>query len=174
MVIALSIVYMAIENIVGIDVRRRVLLTMLFGLVHGFGFAYGLQQELQFAGSHLIVSLFAFNVGIELGQIMVLAVMLPLLALITRHVLTGRVGAIILSAILAHAGWHWMGERWDALANVRWPSPDMASLLALMFWTAGLAVAAGAVVAAVRRLSLEPAPLRSARPDTEARSVSGE
>ena len=174
MVIALSIVYMAIENIIGIDVRRRVLLTILFGLVHGFGFSYGLQEELQFAGSHLIVSLFAFNVGIEIGQIMVLAVMLPLLALVTRHVLTGRVGMIVLSAILAHVGWHWMGERWDALANVRWPSLDMTNLLLLMLWTGGLALAAAGVIATVKRLPLEPTPSPSAGLDGAAGSVSGE
>jgi hypothetical protein len=147
---------------------------MLFGLVHGFGFSYGLREELQFAGSHLIVSLFAFNVGIEIGQIMVLAVMLPLLALVTRHVLTGRVGAILISAILAHAGWHWMGERWDALANVRWPSLDMANLVLLMFWSAGLTLAASGVVVMVKRLRLEPAPLQNGRQDTAGSAVSGE
>jgi len=174
MVIALSIVYMAIENIVGVDVRRRVLLTMLFGLVHGFGFSYGLREELQFAGSHLIAALFSFNVGIEIGQIMVLAVMLPLLALVTRYVLTGRVGAIVLSALLAHAGWHWMGERWDALARVRWPSLDMANLSLVLLWTAALALAAGAVIAVVKRLSLDAPPLRSTGQGTEARFLSGE
>ena len=77
-VIALSIVYMALENIIGVDFRRRLLLDRcLFGLVHGFGFSYGLREDLQFAGSHLVVSLFAFNVGIEIGQIVVLGVMLP-------------------------------------------------------------------------------------------------
>ena len=147
---------------------------MLFGLVHGFGFSYGLREELQFAGSHLIVSLFSFNVGIEIGQIMVLAVMLPLLALVMRHVLTGRVGAIVLSAILAHVGWHWMSERWDALANVRWPSLDMANLLLMMFWTAGLALAASGIVAMVKRLPLEPTPLQSGGQDTAGSTVSGE
>jgi len=163
MVIALSIVYMAFENIIGVDMRRRVLLTMLFGLIHGFGFSYGLREQLQFAGGHLIVSLFAFNVGIEIGQIMVLAVMLPFLALVTRYVLPGRVGTIILSAILAHAGWHWMSERWDALESVRWPSLDLTNLLALMFWAAGLSIAAGAAVATVKRLRLEPAPVQRPR-----------
>ena len=70
---------------------------MLFGLVHGFGFSYGLKEDLQFAGTHLVVSLFAFNVGIEIGQLLVLIVMLPALALVTRFVLPGRVGAIILT-----------------------------------------------------------------------------
>src|SRR5206468_6951875 len=43
--IAASIVYMALENIMGVSLRRRVLLTALFGLAHGFGFAYGLQEN---------------------------------------------------------------------------------------------------------------------------------
>jgi len=153
--IAASIVYTALENIVGVDIRRRVVLTMLFGLVHGFGFSYGLKEDLQFAGSHLLVSLFAFNVGIELGQLLVLAVMLPALALVTRTLLPGRVGAIILAAILAHTGWHWMTERWDVLARERWPALDLASLPTLLYWVAGLTLLAGGVIAAVGRLRLD-------------------
>lgn len=161
-VIAASIVYMALENIIGVELKRRVLLTMLFGLVHGFGFSYGLRQDLQFAGTHLLVSLFAFNIGIEIGQIVVLAVMLPALALVRRFVLPGRVGTIILGALLAHTGWHWMAERWDALARVPWPSLDASNLAVLLAWMAGLALAGGLVVAAVSRLRLEPrAPARS-------------
>lgn len=158
-VIALSIVFMALENIVGVDVRRRVLLTMLFGLVHGFGFSYGLRQDLQFAGSHLLVSLFAFNVGIELGQLMVLAFMLPALLLTRRYVLPGRVGLILLSALVAHVGWHWMTERWDVLARQRLPVLGWADLPTLLFWMAGLSLAAAGIVAAVTRLRLESAPV---------------
>ena len=161
-VIAASIVYMALENIIGVELKRRVLLTMLFGLVHGFGFSYGLKQDLQFAGSHLLVSLFAFNIGIEIGQIVVLIVMLPALALVTRSVLPGRVGTIILGALVAHTGWHWMTERWDALARVPWPGLDASNAVVLLVWLAGLALAGGLVVAVVSRLRLEPqAPGRS-------------
>ena len=71
---------MALENIMGVELERRILITGLFGLIHGFGFSYGLQENFQFAGTHLLVSLFAFNIGIELGQILVLAFMLPALA----------------------------------------------------------------------------------------------
>jgi len=155
LVIAVSIIYMALENIVGVDIRRRVLLTVLFGLVHGFGFSYGLKEDLQFAGSHLLVSLFAFNVGIELGQILVLAIMLPMLILVTRYVLPGRVGLIIVGALIAHVAWHWMTDRWEALARERWPVPDMASLPVLLFWIAGLAIATGAVIIVVGRLRLD-------------------
>jgi len=71
--IAASIVYMALENIIGVQLERRILITALFGLVHGFGFSYGLSENFQFAGAHLLVSLLAFNLGIELMQLMVLA-----------------------------------------------------------------------------------------------------
>src|SRR5439155_21215780 len=78
--IALSIVYMALENIVGARLERRWLIAFGFGLVHGFGFAFALRQSLQFAGSHLATSLVSFNVGVEIGQLFVLAIALPVLA----------------------------------------------------------------------------------------------
>jgi hypothetical protein len=152
--IALSIVYMALEDIIGVELRRRLLLTMLFGLVHGFGFSYGLREDLQFAGTHLMVSLFAFNVGIEIGQVLVLIVMLPMLALVQKYLLPGRVGTIILAALAAHVGWHWLAERWEVLAKVRWPSLGAADLVVLLIWLAGLSMAGGLVVAVVSRLRL--------------------
>src|SRR5215831_6040740 len=63
--IAISIVYVALENIVGgSTVRRRWMMSFGFGLVHGFGFSFALRQSLQFAGSHLLASLLSFNVGV--------------------------------------------------------------------------------------------------------------
>jgi hypothetical protein len=114
--IAASILYMALENIVGgANVHRRWIITFGFGLVHGFGFSFALHETLQFAGSHLVTSLLAFNVGVELGQILVLAVLVPALALLFRYVVAERIGTIILSALVAHTGWHWLLERWDLL-----------------------------------------------------------
>ncbi len=152
--IAASIVYMALENIMGVDLKRRVLITGLFGLVHGFGFSYGLQQNFQFAGTHLLVSLFAFNLGIELGQIMVLAVLLPALAVLRRYVLPGRVGMIILSAIIADTGWHWMIERADALWKTPWPRPTAAGIASLAFWAVGILLALGGVSVIAKRLRI--------------------
>jgi hypothetical protein len=114
--IALSIVYMALENIVGTaSVNRRWIITFGFGLVHGFGFSFALHETLQFAGSHLVTSLLAFNVGVELGQILVLLVLVPVLGLLFRYVVAERMGTIILSALVAHTGWHWMLERFEIL-----------------------------------------------------------
>ena len=157
--IAASIVYMALENIVGVNLRRRWLLTGLFGLVHGFGFSYALKENLQFAGRHLLVSLFSFNLGIEIGQGLVLAVMLPALALLRRRV-PGRVGVIILSALVAHTGWHWMIDRGDVLWNTEWPRLNAESLTTLARWVAGLLLAVG-IVHLARRALLSRRPTRA-------------
>jgi len=156
--IAASIVYMALENIVGVSLRRRWMVTALFGLVHGFGFSYGLKENLQFAGRHLLVSLFSFNIGIEVGQLLVLAVMLPVLALFRRRV-PGRVPQIILSAVVAHTGWHWMIDRGDVLWNTEWPRLNAETLATLARWIAGFLVAIGLV-----RLARRAGALVSRRP----------
>ena len=118
--IAASIVYMALDNIVGSGtVQRRWIIAFGFGLIHGFGFSFALRETLQFAGSHLLTSLLCFNIGVELGQVMVLLLLIPLLDLLFRFVVAERMGTIILSAIVAHTGWHWMIERWEHLRQYR-------------------------------------------------------
>lgn len=143
--IAASIVYMALENIVGgSTVGRRWIIAFAFGLVHGFGFSFALRQTLQFAGSHLLTSLLSFNLGVELGQLLVLALAIPALELLFRFVVAERMGTIILSALVAHTGWHWMLERWDRLRQFRfqWPELSAGFLLALVRWAmAGLVLA---------------------------------
>lgn len=84
-VIAASIVYMALENIVAPGLRRRWMAVFGFGLVHGFGFAYALRDMLPFGGDHLAVSLLAFNVGVEIGQLLVILVCVPVLRLLFRY-----------------------------------------------------------------------------------------
>jgi len=142
--IALSIVYMAVENIVGADLDRRWMIAALFGLVHGFGFSYALKENLQFAGSHLLVSLLAFNVGIEIGQLVILTVMMAALWMMFRHLRRPRVGAIVLSAFVAHTAWHWMIERGQLLWQTKWPAIDGAALMILARWAAALLLAGGA------------------------------
>jgi hypothetical protein len=124
--IALSIVYMAFENIVGVRLERRWLVAFGFGLVHGFGFSFALRESLQFAGSHLTTALLAFNLGVEAGQLLILAVALPALSWVFKRVVAERLGTIILSALVAHTAWHWMTERGSALRQYRyqWPALD--------------------------------------------------
>jgi hypothetical protein len=132
--IAMSIVYMALENIVAAQLARRWIITFLFGLVHGFGFSFGLQHTLQFAGSHLLTSLLSFNVGVELGQLLVLAVLVPVLDLLFRFVVAERIGVVIVSAFVAHTGWHWMTERFDVLRQFPWPAVTAAGLASGIRW----------------------------------------
>jgi hypothetical protein len=137
MLIAISIVYMALENIVGgSTARRRWMMSFGFGLVHGFGFSFALRQSLQFAGSHLLASLLSFNIGVELGQLLVLVLLVPLLELLFRAVVAERMGTIIASALVAHTGWHWMLERWDRLSQyrVQWPEWNGAFVASITRW----------------------------------------
>ena len=83
-----------------------------------------------------------------------LCAMIPALALVRRYVLVGRVGTIILSAIVAHTGWHWMGERWDALSKVAWPSPDWDAVVVAARWIALLLIAGGVISYVARQLRL--------------------
>lgn len=140
--IAASIVYMALENIVGVSTARRWMITFGFGLVHGFGFSFALRDSLQFAGSHLLTSLLSFNVGVELGQLLVLALAVPALEVLFRYGIAERMGTIILSAFVAHTGWHWLTERLDVLRQFPWPAFDLAALALITQWlTIAVAVA---------------------------------
>jgi hypothetical protein len=144
MMIAVSIVYMALENIVGASLRRRWIIAGLFGLVHGFGFADVLSEQLQFAGSNLLIALFSFNVGIEIGQLLVLCAFVPALALLFRGAMAGRMGIIVMSALVAHTAWHWMIDRGEVLWQTPWPEPTLGGLMILARWIVAVAGAIGA------------------------------
>jgi len=143
--IALSILYMAFENIVGARLERRWMLAFGFGLIHGFGFSFFLRDSLQFAGANLATSLLSFNVGVELGQVMVVAVAVPVLGFLFRRV-PERIGTILLSLVLAHSAWHWMAERWATLRQYRfeWPALDAALLNGAMRVVMLVLIVAGA------------------------------
>ena len=144
--IAASIVYMALENIVGGGLERRWLWAFGFGLVHGFGFSFVLSETLQFAGRHLPTSLLAFNVGVELGQLLVVALMVPALALVLRRLPSERVGVVILSALVAHTGWHWVVDRGSRFLayNLAIPRLDGAFATILLDWLFLGLISAGA------------------------------
>jgi hypothetical protein len=128
--IAASIVYMALENIVGAKLERRWLVAFGFGLVHGFGFSFALRESLQFAGVHLATSLVSFNLGVELGQLVVLALAVPALNWFFSHAVQERMGTIILSAFVTHTAWHWMLDRGAVLASYHVELPEFTPALA--------------------------------------------
>lgn len=141
--IAISILYMAIENVLGSSVGRRWMITFGFGLVHGFAFSFALRETLQFAGSHLLTSLLSFNLGVELGQLLVLALLVPALEILFRFLVAERLGTIILSVLVGHTAWHWMTERAERLGKFPWPAPDASSLAVAVRWLMGVLIVAG-------------------------------
>jgi len=158
--IAASIVYFAFENIVlaastGTErpaaaftgaLKRRWAMTFAFGLVYGFAFAFAFRPMLQFAGAHAVTSMLSFNVGIEVGQLLVLALLVPVLGLLFRFTVAERVATVILSAIVGHTAWHWLSGTFAVLRQFRfeWPVVDAAFLASAMRW-AMLAVVAVAL-----------------------------
>ena len=111
--IAASIVFVAVENIV----RRgepgwRWALTFALGLVHGFGFAGALREAgLGTGGAALLVPLFSFNLGVELGQVAVAALVLPLLWKLRDIPAFERHGRVAISVAIALAGAYWFVTR---------------------------------------------------------------
>jgi hypothetical protein len=165
--IAVSIVYMAFENIVGVSSHRRWMIAFGFGLVHGFGFSFALREKLQFAGSHLATSLLSFNIGVELGQLLVLILLIPALQALFRFVVAERMGTIILSALVAHTGWHWMLERGAILGRFQPPELDAAFLAGALRWLIAILILAGAIRLVLRKLRMRSAGNTEAKEELE-------
>jgi len=107
--IALSIAYVALENFWLKRVELRWIITFFFGLVHGFGFANVL-RELGLPTKGLVASLLAFNIGVELGQICIVAVVFPLVLWLSRQSFQRRVVWAVSGLILLF-GLGWFVER---------------------------------------------------------------
>ena len=117
--IAASIVYVAAENFFVRDIRHRWWLTFAFGLIHGFGFAsvlrdYGLPENA------LGLALASFNVGVEIGQLMIVAVAalvwhagfrIAAAAGIPRTERNERRVSLVVSGAVLAAGLYWLGQR---------------------------------------------------------------
>jgi hypothetical protein len=110
--IAVSIAYTAAENIVRPDVRWRFGLTFGFGLVHGLGFASTLAVQLP--PRDVVVPLLCFNVGVEVGQLTIVLVALPLFYMLARELGAPRYRRYLMpavSALICCAGLVWVIER---------------------------------------------------------------
>ena len=109
-VIAASVVVAALNNVFPIFSERRWTMAFAFGLVHGFGFASVL-ADLGLPSDALILALVGFNVGVELGQLAIVAVFLPVAYVLRRTAFYRRlvlVGGSMLIALLAGI---WFVER---------------------------------------------------------------
>ena len=91
--IALSIVYAAVVSLTAAGHRLTTWVTALLGLLHGLGFSFVLSEILDLDSPNLWQSLLAFNVGIEVGQLLIVLALWPLLMLVAKR-LPKRVGAV--------------------------------------------------------------------------------
>ncbi len=107
--IALSICYVAAENLLSRKINYRWLVTFGFGLIHGFGFASAL-QELIVGRSSLLLSVLSFNIGVELGQLMIILVLLPVLYLLKKQFQL-RIVTVGTSIAIFIIGFNWLLER---------------------------------------------------------------
>jgi hydrogenase/urease accessory protein HupE len=115
--IAASIMFVAAENFVSRNIDRRWLVTFAFGLVHGFGFARAL-SEIGLPTNALVPALAAFNIGVEIGQVAIVALVFPLLLLADRIMAggggrKGRQPSLVYacSAVIFALGLYWLIER---------------------------------------------------------------
>jgi len=107
--IAFSVAWVAMENLCSRTFKRRWVISLLFGFVHGFGFANVL-KELALGRSALAASLIFFNVGVEVGQVVIISLLLPMLWLLARTpVHTASVK--LASLAIFFAGVVWFFER---------------------------------------------------------------
>ncbi len=167
--LAAAIVYLAIEDVVIVTasnpsnlsnlsnlsnpsnpsnlptIKRRWIVTFAFGLVYGFGFAFALRPAMQFAGSHVLTSVLCFNLGLELAQLLVLALLVPAVNLLFRFLVGDWAGTLIVAALAAHPAWHALADRVDVLRKFRftWPAFDAQFLANGMRWMMLLVVAVG-------------------------------
>ena len=108
-VIAFSICYVALENLFKKKVNYRWLIAGGFGLIHGFGFASAL-QELIVGKSNLLLTVVSFNMGVEVGQLMIFFVMLPILYLLKKQ-FDSRIITAGTSVAIFMLGFAWLIER---------------------------------------------------------------
>jgi hydrogenase/urease accessory protein HupE len=112
--IAASILFVGVENLLrrGAEPRGRWALTFAFGLVHGFGFASVLRDlGVGENGTSIVLPLFTFNAGVEVGQISIAALVLPIVWRLRKKEIFLRRGVPALSAIVSAAGLYWFLER---------------------------------------------------------------
>jgi len=115
--IAASIVFVAMENFFSRDIDRRWRVTFAFGLIHGFGFASAL-LEVGLPANAVVTALTAFNVGVEIGQVAIVSIVVPVLIGLDRLMATDRAKPVRatslvygLSALISLLGSYWLLTR---------------------------------------------------------------
>ena len=115
--IAASIVFVAVENFFSRDIDRRWRVAFVFGLIHGFGFA-GALREVGLPPNAVATALAAFNVGVEIGQVAIVSIVVPMLIALDRLMTPDRAKPLraaslvyALSVLIGLLGSYWLLTR---------------------------------------------------------------
>jgi hydrogenase/urease accessory protein HupE len=115
--IAASIVYVAMENFFTSNIDDRWRVTFAFGLIHGFGFA-GALREIGLPTNAIAPALAAFNIGVEIGQVVIVSIVVPALIAVDRLMAVDRTKparaanlVYALSAVIGAIGSYWFVTR---------------------------------------------------------------
>jgi len=115
--IAASIVFVAVENFFSRDIDRRWRVAFVFGLIHGFGFA-GALRDVGLPPNAVATALAAFNVGVEIGQVAIVSIVVPMLIALDRLMTPDRAKPLrasslvyALSVLIGLLGSYWLLTR---------------------------------------------------------------
>jgi hypothetical protein len=134
-VLAAAMVLLAIANLAAPTLRRRWFLVALVGALGGFGLGRLFMNAAQFVGTHSLVAVVCFNIGLVVGEVVILAIAFYALRLLFARLLGPILGLIVLSAMVGHAGWHGMVDNGGELGR------QLGHLPTASLWSALTAVA---------------------------------
>jgi hypothetical protein len=160
-VLAAAMVLLAIANLAVPTLRRRWFIVALVGALGGFGLGRLLIDAAQFVGTHSLVAVIAFNIGIALGEVVIVAIAFLAIRLLFSRVLGPLLGLIVLSAMIGHAGWHGMMDNGGELARLlaHLPLASLWSALATVaLWLVPVLLVGVVAYFVPRRFDGEPAP----------------
>jgi hypothetical protein len=144
---AVAILLLAIGNLGMPDLRRRWFIGAVIGGLGGFGLGRVLSELLQLGGSHAVVAIASFNVGVALAEIASLLIAVAVLRALFALMLGPSLGVIVLSALAAHVAWHAMVDAYHELAHQIGHTIE-AGLLSVTVWNAALWLAPAVVIGA--------------------------
>jgi hypothetical protein len=132
MLVAASIVGVAIDAVFGSNLQRRWMLAFVGGIAHGYAMSFLLGESYQFAGSSTAIALASYDLGVLLGVAAAAVVIGAALRLLFAGVQSDRVGVIVLSVLIGHVAWHWMADYAGMVAMYPAPAVDATFLAGLL------------------------------------------
>lgn len=128
--VAATILYASVENVIGARLRSRWPAALAFGAVHGAALYLPLREQLQFAGAHDAWAVGAYGIGAAAAAVAALLAAGLLLEGLFRRDIPVRIGVIVISALAAHEAWHWLLDRGGRLVEYSFRIPEPGLRLA--------------------------------------------